>query len=64
MYEIEVPDNEARQIDELQYVVDNKDEVEITGVFTHKAIDVAQYYELINWKRENKEDVNIELKMR
>lgn len=64
VYEIDVPDNEVRQIDELQYVVENKEEVEITEVFTHKAIDVAQYYELINWKREDKEGVSSQFKMR
>ena len=64
IYEIDVPDSEVRQIDELQYVIENKDEVEITEIFKHKAIDVAQYYELLNWKRESQEGTGNQLKTR
>ena len=64
VYEIDVPDNEVRQIDGLQYVVENKNEIGITQVFRHRAMDVAQYYELVNWKRENKEGTSPQFKIK
>lgn len=51
VYEIEIPDDQARKIDELQYVIENVDEVEPITRFEHKASDVQQYYELKNWKK-------------
>lgn len=64
VYELEIPDDEVRAIDELQYVVENKNEVVVNNVFAHHALDIEQYYELTNWHQEVQEGPKPELKIR
>ncbi len=55
IYEIDVPDEQARQIDERQWVIENLDEIKPDNKFEHSAGDIEQYYELVNWKKEESE---------
>ncbi len=64
VYEIEVPDDKARKIDELQYVIENMDGIKPINKFEHKAGDVEQYYELKNWKREEETEIGPKFKIR
>lgn len=64
VYELDVPDNHARAIDELQYVVENINELTPTKRITHRAGDVEQYYELINVRKEADKEIRREFKMR
>lgn len=64
VYEIEVPEDKTRKIDELQYVVEDMDGVEPINIFEHKAGDIEQYYELTNWKKREGTEVGLEFKIR
>ena len=64
VYELDVPDDEVRAIDKLQFVAENKSELKPTNMFTHKAGDLEQYYELKNWKKESDIERGFEPRMR
>jgi len=64
VYEIDIPKNETKVVDELQAAVENKDELKPDKMFTHKAGDVEQYYELTNWPSETEVAKNTELKLK
>ncbi|RJQ34374.1 hypothetical protein C4566_02160 [Candidatus Parcubacteria bacterium] len=57
IYEVDVPDDQARQIDQLQWVIENMKEIVPTQVFNHQAGDVTQYYEVLKEKRETENKV-------
>ena len=64
IYEVEVPDEVARQIDKNQYVIENLDEVKPTVKNQHKAKEIINYYELKNWGKEKKQELYPELKIK
>jgi len=64
VYEVEVPEGVARQFDKNQLVIENMDEIAPTAKHQHKAGDIEQYYELINWKKEAKNETAAEFKIK
>ncbi len=64
IYEVEVSEKEARQIDKNQYVVEGLDEIKPTAQHIHKAKEIEKYYELKNWKPESKKEIISEFKIK
>jgi hypothetical protein len=64
IYEVDVPEGELTKNSDLEYTVDGDYEIKPTNIFHHKAIDVVQYYELLNWKSEKPESAEPQFKMR
>ncbi|NMC51797.1 hypothetical protein GYA54_03665 [Candidatus Kuenenbacteria bacterium] len=64
IYEVEVPEVEARQIDDLQWVVENREEVGLVNKSPHKAGEIEQYYRLKNWAREGESEFRSGLRRR
>ncbi|KKS86220.1 MAG: hypothetical protein UV60_C0002G0025 [Parcubacteria group bacterium GW2011_GWA2_43_11] len=58
VYEVEVSEKYARQIDNNQFVVEGLEEITPTHKYTHKAGEIEQYYELKNWKKKNINESN------
>ena len=64
IYEVEVPEGEARQIDDLQWVVENREEVGVVNKSLHKAGEIEKYYELKNWVRRGESEFGLGLRRR
>jgi hypothetical protein len=63
VYQVDVPEDETREIDELQTVIEGKDGIAPVEMFSHRAGDVEQYYEIITKTKEG-ENTQPEFKIR
>jgi len=64
VYEVDIPDDQVRQVDELQYVVESADKIKVLTQHAHKSGDVGQYYEIVNRKKEGQDSGGFEMKFR
>ncbi len=55
-----IPKGHLRKIDDWQYAVEGLDELAFASMEEHKAGEIEQYYELTNWKREDKKETEDE----
>jgi len=66
VYEVEIeniPKENIRVIDDYQIAIINIEELSIVRQFKHKAREIEQYYELVNWV-ENATDISLEHKIK
>lgn len=64
VYEVEIDEGIARRVDENQLVIEGLDEIAPTEKHAHKAGDIKQYYELVNWKKEARNEMTSQFKIK
>ncbi|HAM88290.1 TPA: hypothetical protein DDY55_00755 [Candidatus Falkowbacteria bacterium] len=64
IYEIEVPENEVRKIDNNQFIIEGLDEIKTTAQYSCQAKEIKKYYNLKNWTEEQKQEIYSEFKIK